>query len=63
MQNFSSQTQYLKFTVPFQPPYSMGTEGALSPGVNWQGHEVNHSPPISVKIRTEWSYTYMPEGI
>jgi hypothetical protein len=40
--------------------YSMGIGGALSPRVNRQGHEVDHSAPTSVKFRTEWSYTYMP---
>jgi hypothetical protein len=30
---------------------------ALSPGVKHPGCEVNHSPPISVKVKNEWSYT------
>jgi len=30
---------------------------ARSPGVKHPGCEANHSPPISVKVKNEWSYT------
>jgi len=26
-------------------------------GVKWLGRETNHSPPSSVKVKNEWSYT------
>jgi len=31
---------------------------ALSPGVKHPVCEVNNSPPISVKVKNEWSYTF-----
>ena len=35
--------------------YSTGT-GAPSPGINWSGHNANHSLPSSTKARNECSY-------
>ena len=32
----------------------------LSPVVERQGPEVNHSPPPSAKDENEWSFPYMP---
>jgi len=31
--------------------------GAVTPGVKWQGHEADHSPPSSAKAKNAWSYT------
>jgi hypothetical protein len=36
--------------------YPMGT-GVISPGVNWLGHEANHSSPSSAEIKNARSYT------
>jgi hypothetical protein len=36
--------------------YSMGTRGSF-PGVKWPGHEADHSPPSSAKVKNVWSYT------
>jgi len=30
------------------------------PGVNWAGHEVNHSPPSGAYVQNEWSYISFP---
>jgi hypothetical protein len=35
---------------PTQPPIQW-VPGALSPGVKWYGHEADHSPPSSVKVK------------
>ena len=37
----------------------MGT-GAPSSGINWSGHNANHSSPSSTKARNEWSYDSIP---
>jgi len=29
-------------------------------GVEWPGHEVNHKPPSSAKVKNEYSYTSTP---
>jgi hypothetical protein len=29
----------------------------LSPGVQWQRHEADHSPPTSVEVKKKWIYT------
>jgi hypothetical protein len=34
--------------------------GAPSPGVKWIGCETDHSPPYSVEVKNEWSYTSTP---
>lgn len=34
--------------------------GFLPMGVEWLGHETNHSPPSSVKVKNEWNYTTTP---
>jgi len=31
--------------------------GALSPLVNWLGHEADHTSPFSTEIKNAWSYT------
>jgi hypothetical protein len=28
--------------------------GALSPGIKWKGHEADHSPPTSAKVKKMW---------
>jgi len=33
---------------------------ALSPGIKWPGHEVNHSPASSARVKNGWNYTFMP---
>jgi hypothetical protein len=35
---------------PTQPPIQW-VQGALSPGVKRQGHEADHSPPTSAKVK------------
>jgi hypothetical protein len=37
----------------------MGTR-ALSLEVKRPGHEAHHSPPSSVEVKNEWSYTSTP---
>jgi hypothetical protein len=37
--------------------YPMDTGGALTPGVKWPGHEVDHLLPPSAKVKNVWSYT------
>jgi hypothetical protein len=32
--------------------------GSFSPGVKRPRREVNHSPPYSVQVKNEWSYTF-----
>jgi len=34
-----------------------------TPGVKWLGHEADHSPPSSTKVKNVWSYTYTPQYI
>jgi hypothetical protein len=47
---------------PTQPPIQW-VPGALSLGVKWPGHEADHSPPISVKVKKTLIYTYTPSYI
>jgi hypothetical protein len=35
-------------------------QGALSPGVKRQGHEVDHSPPTGTVIKKTWIYKSTP---
>jgi hypothetical protein len=42
---------------PTQPPIQW-VPGALSLGVKWPGHEADHSPPASVKVK-EWVGLYL----
>jgi hypothetical protein len=42
-----------------QPPIQW-VPGALSLGVKQPGHEANHSPPASAKIKKMWIYTSIP---
>jgi len=43
-------------------PSSLLLDGQYSsfPGVKWQGHEANHSPPSGAEVKNEWSYTSTP---
>ena len=36
--------------------YSMGT-GFLSGGLEWLGLVINHLPPSSAEVKSEWHYT------
>jgi hypothetical protein len=47
---------------PTQPPIQWVT-GALSLGIKQLGHEADHSPPSSAKIKNVWSYTCTPQYI
>jgi len=49
-QNFSSGSE------PHPASYSMGT-GVVSRRVERPGRDADHSPPSSVEIKNEWSYT------
>jgi hypothetical protein len=42
-----------------QPPIKW-VPGALSPGVNRQGREGDHSPPTSAEVKKMWTYTSTP---
>jgi hypothetical protein len=44
---------------PTQPPIQW-VPGALSLGVKQLGHEADHSPPSSAKVKNAWSYTSTP---
>jgi hypothetical protein len=44
---------------PTQPPIQWVPE-ALSLGVKWPGHEADHSPPSSAKVKIAWNYTSTP---
>jgi hypothetical protein len=44
---------------PTQPPFHR-VPGALSLEVEQLGHEFNHLPPSSAKIKNAWSYTSTP---
>jgi hypothetical protein len=44
---------------PAQPPIQWILE-AVSLGVNWLGHEADHSPLSSAKVKKAWSYTSTP---
>jgi hypothetical protein len=48
---FLFTTMFRLALVPTQPPIQW-VPGALSPGVKHLGHEVDHSPPPSVKLKT-----------
>jgi hypothetical protein len=39
---------------------SNGHRGALSPGVQRQGREADHSPPASAEVKKTWIYTSTP---
>jgi len=41
---------------PTQPPIQW-VPGALSLGIKQLGHEANHSPLSSAKVKNAWSYT------
>jgi hypothetical protein len=47
---------------PIQPPIKW-VLGALTPGVKWTGHEANHSPSSSAKVKTLWNYTSTPQYV
>lgn len=34
--------------------------GALSLGIKWPGHDTDHPPPPSAKVKSEMSYTSTP---
>jgi hypothetical protein len=40
--------------------YSMGTGGAISPGVKRPGREADHSPPANAEVKKMWIYTSTP---
>jgi hypothetical protein len=42
-----------------QPPIQWVSR-ALPLGVKWPGHEADHSPPSSAKVKNAWSYTSTP---
>jgi hypothetical protein len=44
---------------PSQPPMQW-EPGALSLGVMWPGHEADHLPPSSIKVKNAWSYIPPP---
>jgi hypothetical protein len=37
-----------------------GVQEALSSGVKWPVREADHSPPFSVEVKNEWSFTLTP---
>jgi hypothetical protein len=45
-----------QFPIPWVP-------GALSLRVMWLGHEADHSPPSSAKVKNVWSYTSTPQYV
>jgi hypothetical protein len=44
---------------PTQPPIQW-VPGDLFLAVKWLGHEADHSPPSSAKVKNAWSYTSTP---
>jgi hypothetical protein len=42
---------------------SNGYQGALSSGVKQLGHEADHSPPSSAKVKNMWHYISTPQYI
>jgi len=40
----------------------MGTGGSFA-GVKQPGHEADHSPPSSAKVKNAWNYTSTPQYI
>jgi hypothetical protein len=50
-----SHLQNVKTNPGTHPTFClMGTREL--PGVMWQGHKVNHSPPSSAQVKKEWIY-------
>jgi hypothetical protein len=45
---------------PTQPAPIQWVLGAPSSGVKRQGHEADHSPPASAKVKKIWIYTSIP---
>jgi hypothetical protein len=45
---------------PTQPP-TQRVPGSLSLGVKQPGHEADHSPPYSAKVKYGWSYASTPQ--
>jgi hypothetical protein len=45
-----------------QPPiqWVLVVLGVLSPGVEWAGHDVDHSFPSSAEVRNEWNCIATP---
>jgi hypothetical protein len=58
-QNFQNSCVYRMALGPTQPLIQW-VPGALSLGVKWPGHEADHSPSPSAKVKNEWSYTSTP---
>jgi hypothetical protein len=54
--NFLFSTASRPDLGPTQPPIQW-VLGALSLGVKRQGHEADHSPPTSAKVKKMWIYT------
>jgi hypothetical protein len=44
---------------PTQPP-NQWVLGPLSPGVKWPGHETDHSPPSSAKVKNDGAIPPLP---
>jgi hypothetical protein len=66
---FDSRLSIFLFTTasrtalgPTQPPIQW-IRAALSLGVKRPGHEVDHSPPSSAKVKNAWSYTSTPQYV
>jgi len=63
---FSARTQiyffYKMLKVALGPPRILfnGPQEPFPGGINHPGHEIDHLPPTSAKIRTVWSYTSTP---
>jgi hypothetical protein len=47
------------YLSPTQPP-NKWVSGAISPGINCQEHEADHSLPASAEVENAWSYTSIP---
>lgn len=58
MDNGSSQKNYQTTVEPTQHHIHWVLE-VPSPGVKWLGQEGDHSPPRSVEVKKERSYTYI----
>jgi hypothetical protein len=51
------------FSSPCRPDRLWGPPSLLSngyQGVNWQGHEADHSPPTNAEVKKMWAYTSTP---
>jgi hypothetical protein len=59
--NPSSGWQFL--SSPLGPTHLpiQWVSGSVSLGVKWHGHEADHSPPYSAKVKNAWSYTSTPQ--